>query len=228
VKSGGASHPALSSREYRAWFAAFIALFAVPPAVVLFLISRDVLEPSWAFQAGIWVWYSLANTFCPLNTTAPIVAVSGLTGLELIPIVLVATLGTVLANLNEYHVLARMLDTRRGERIRRSRFYGAAGRYFDRAPFLLQAAVNLLPVIPVDVVRWIAIARRYPRAKFALATAAGRLPRYLGLAFLARVFQPRWPAIVALVILLAIPGLVGLAARWLGRTDAAPDSPGDA
>jgi membrane protein YqaA with SNARE-associated domain len=221
------NHAPLSSRAYRVWFATFIVLFAAPPAAALILIRLGVLRPACALQAGIWVWYALANTFCPLNTTAPIVAISGLTGLELVPIVLIATLGTTLANLNEYHVLARVLDTGRGERIRQSRFYEAAGRYFDKAPFLLQAAVNLLPVIPVDVVRWIAVARRYPRAKFALATVAGRLPRYVGLAFAARVFQPRWPAIVALVVVLALPGLAGLAVKWTRRTPSSDGLPGD-
>jgi membrane protein YqaA with SNARE-associated domain len=92
-----------------------------------------------------------------------------------------ATLATVVANLNEYHLLACLLQFGLGRRVGRTKLYRWAVRWFDRAPFQILTLIAFVPV-PVDAVRWLAILRGYPRRRFALAYALGRGPRYLLLA----------------------------------------------
>jgi len=95
---------------------------------------------------------------------------------------------TVVANLNEYHLLAYILRRGLGERIRRARLYGWAARLFARSPFELLALVAFVP-IPVDAVRWLAILGRYSRLRFALAYFAGRSLRYVLLVGCALCFR---------------------------------------
>jgi membrane protein YqaA with SNARE-associated domain len=85
---------------------------------------------------------------------------------------------TVVANLNEYHLLGYLVRFGLGERIRRARVYGWALRWFQRSPFQLLMLMAFIP-IPVDAVRWLAILSRYPRLRFGLAYFVGRWLRYL-------------------------------------------------
>jgi len=168
-----------------------------------------------ATLAAMCFYLSLCNTFLPLPT-AWVVLLAARPEYAPVPTVwlripLVAALlalATVMANLNEYHLLAYVLRRGLGERIRRARLYGWAGRWFARSPFELLALVAFIP-IPVDAVRWLAILGRYSRVRFALAYFAGRGLRYVLLVGCALLFQFTWMQILLIQIALVAAALGG-------------------
>lgn len=170
----------------RLWFAIFLAWMCGWTAVALW--AGGTAKGS--FHPGLWLlalmcfYLALCNSLLPLPTAwivllaaAPDFAPTQTAWLRVALVALLATLATVVANLNEYHLLAYLLRFRIGQRIRRARLYAAAVRWFDRAPFQLLTLIAFIP-IPVDAVRWLAILRGYPRGRFALAYLCGRGPRY--------------------------------------------------
>lgn len=173
----------------RVWFAVFLAWMIGWAALAVLAFERsqqgDVLALRAWLLALMCFYLSLCNSFLPLPT-AWIVLVAASPDYALVQtgwlrVGLVAglsTLATVVANLNEYHLLAYLLRFGLGRRIRRTRVYGWAIGWFDRAPFQVLTLIAFIP-IPIDAVRWLAILRGYPRVRFALAYAAGRGPRYL-------------------------------------------------
>ena len=225
----------------RAWFVAF----------VLWMVALAAIFRIWfaAYEAGddgamrIWVlagmcfYLSLCNIFLPLPT-AWIILLAASEQLMLfhspwLRIGVVAALGslaTTTANLNEYHVLSFLFNGRIGERIRRTRIYSWGARWFNVSPFQALALVAFVP-IPIDAVRWLAILRRYPRARFALAYLSGRTPRYAlmaGLSVVARLTT--WQIILiqaAIIVVLASRLLWALLWRALGRGGASARSETD-
>ncbi len=200
----------------RLWFAIFLAWMAGLTLASLVLLQRfdagyDAMRSAWVL-ALMCFYLSLCNSIVPLPT-AWIVLLAASPGYALVeePIartLLVASCGafaTVMANLNEYHFLGYFARRRVGEKIRRTRLYSWAARWFDRAPFQLLTFVAFIP-IPVDVVRWLAILRRYSRLKFAAAYFLGRWPRYVLFAGCSVIF-----ALTPLQILFIQVGLVILA-----------------
>lgn len=162
--------------------------------------------------AAYALYLSLCNTFFPAPTAWAIMlmASNGLAMFES-PIARVAVaasvgaLATSMANLNEYHVFTFLLETRRGGRIRTTRVYRWAADVFAVSPFALICMVAVVP-IPVDVVRWLAIAYRYSRLRFFAAYLLGRTFRYGLLGAGAVVFN-----LSDLQIVLIQAGLVALA-----------------
>lgn len=133
---------------------------------------------------------------------------------------LVATLGTLLASWVDHRVFVPLII--RGTRGRElplpaRRLMGL----FSRAPFAVIAASGLTP-LPFFPFKALAFAARYPLHRYLAAVAAGRLPRYLLLAWLgAAIHIPVWVTAV-LVLLLALPALRyaalrGALARPAGR-----------
>lgn len=82
---------------------------------------------------------------------------------------------------------------------------GAVGwmrRRFGKAPFAILAASGLTP-LPAWPFKAIAFAEHYPLGRYLLATALGRFPRYVLLAWLGVVVQiPTWVLVVLFVILI--------------------------
>jgi membrane protein YqaA with SNARE-associated domain len=141
---------------------------------------------------AVYAFYmSLCCTFLPLPTTW-IVLLLASNEVALLPDPILRTvtvaaagaIGTMMANLNEYHLLTYLLRTGRVGRVRQTRWYRLAAEWFSVSPFAVLLVIALIP-IPVDVVRWLAIAYRYPRVRFAIAYALGRWVRYALLAGLA-------------------------------------------
>jgi membrane protein YqaA with SNARE-associated domain len=92
------------------------------------------------------------------------------------------------------------------DRVRTTKTYALAVRWFDKAPFIILSIATFLP-ISVDVVRLLAIYRRYSRKLFALATFVGRWPRYLILALIGKELQLGWRGILTVFIVLTVIGL---------------------
>ena len=173
---------------FRAWFLFFVLWMTGWALAAVWLLRRGEAGDPLALRAWLLAlmcfYLSLCNALLPLPT-AWIVLLAAADEYALIasgwPRVLLvaglATVGTVVANLNEYHVLAYLLRFGLGRRLRQTRVYGWAIRWFDRAPFQLLTLVAFVP-IPIDAVRWLASLRGYSRVRFGLAYLLGRGPRY--------------------------------------------------
>ena len=135
------------------------------------------------------VYISLCCTFLPLPTSGVVSAVAMKTvavGPDVWTTTLaVAALGaaaSTVANLNDYHLFTLALRSRRIAKLRQTRLYHTAARWFARSPFYLVTLFNVLP-IPVDVVGMLATTYRYPRVPFAAENFVGRFIRYGVIAF---------------------------------------------
>ena len=221
----------------RAWFAAFIGWMVLLTLVAL--LSFQQYEAGTVWAAGVWIlalmcfYLSLCNALLPLPTAW--IVMLGATDqvadyadpwLRVLCVVVCGSIATVMANLNEYHLLSHRAGAELRAWARRSAAYRWAIRWFDVAPFHALMLVAFVP-LPVDVVRWLAILRRYPRWRFATAYFVGRAARYLLLAGAAVLCQLTWWQ-----ILLIQAGILLLAALsrlfWRGRSataSATPDPP---
>jgi outer membrane lipoprotein carrier protein len=175
--------PALSTTPRfaaRLWAARGRIALYIAVAVFLAAAYRFRILPKQAdVLLDYFLYMSAATTFTPLPT--PPVIIHAATQAPVFLVALVGALGTVVAYLIEYAVLGRVLgrvlalDRLRG--VRENRAYLKLTALFDRMPFVSLAVAAFLP-LPVDGVRLLAIARRYDRARYALAAFIGRLPRY--------------------------------------------------
>lgn len=194
--------PAIS---YRSWFWPFALGFALAMLGAAYGVRARLVPEAIARLVFFTAYMSLACTFCPLPTAWIFLWV----GRDFNPF-LVATLGalgTCVANLNDYYLLSFLLRYRLVDRVRATRTYTIALRWFDKAPFAILSIATFLP-ISVDIVRLLAISRRYGRRLFALATFVGRWPRYLILAVVGKELQLTW---VGILIAFAALGAVALA-----------------
>jgi len=180
----------LTDISYRRWFWCFVALFSG----VAFLVLGEVIPVRYANLAGYFLYMSIACTFFPLNTLWIVLWMAAQFPAWLVA--LVGAAGTSAANLNDYYLLSYLFEFDGVKRLRTKRAYRRAVAWFDRAPFLTLTVFSFLP-IPVDVVRLLAISRRYSRLRFTAASFLGRLPRYY---VLARGWQwlrlPNWAILV--------------------------------
>jgi len=183
----------------RRWFAVYgLYLLAAGAPLVLLLARepwawRDWLDrpaellrttPPAAKLLAFAIYISLCCTFLPLPANWIVAAVAmrqtavadTLWGTTLL-VAAVGALASTVANLNDYHLFTWLLRSRRIGRVRETRLYHAAARWFARSPFFLVAVFNVLP-IPVDVIRMLATTWRYPRGPFAAANFVGRFLRY--------------------------------------------------
>lgn len=174
--------------DLRRWFDLFLAWMIV--LAVLVCAGRVYAEGGHRVGlavlvlAGYAFYLSLCNTFFPAPTTwAVMLAASNglaLIGPPVLRIIVVSLLGAVatsMANLNEYHVFTFLLRYGRIGRVRETRLYRWAAAWFSVSPFTITTLFSFIPV-PVDVVRWLAIAYRYSRSRFFAAYVIGRSLRY--------------------------------------------------
>ncbi len=201
----------------RAWFAGFVGWMVL--LAIVFRVGFHSYETGIDAALGIWAlagtcfYLSLCNLFLPLPT-AWIILLAASPELMLFDspvwritvVALLGALATTIANLNEYHVLSFLLGARLGERIRRTRAYDWGLRWFNVSPFQTLTLIAFVP-IPVDAVRWLAVLRRYDRARFALAYFLGRAGRYAvlaGIAVAARLTT--WQIVLIQVAIVALLG----------------------
>jgi len=223
----------------RGWFIFFV-LYLLGIAVVALASLYELDRSSSPLAQRIWLmglylfYMSLCCSFFPAPTTwlvllmaSPIIGLVQPQMLEVLfpagagtaaniaTVVIVAVVGAVgtsMANLNEYHIFTFLLRFGREQRLRRSRFYQAAARWFEVSAFTLLVLFSFIP-LPVDVIRWLAISHRYRRDRYWLAYFLGRFLRYSVLAGAAAGLQLGGREILA--IQLALVGVVLL--RYLPR-----------
>ena len=172
----------------RGWFTLFLGWMV--GLALLVLIGRAAAElgsrPGFVLMvlAAYAFYLSLCCTFFPAPTAWVVMLVAS-NGLALIDppwlrVAVVSLLGgiaTSMANLNEYHVFTFLLQYRQIARIRETRLYKWAAKWFAISPFTILCLISLVPV-PVDVVRWLAIIYQYPRGRFFASYLVGRSLRY--------------------------------------------------
>ena len=125
--------------------------------------------------------------------------------LGVLPTAVVATAGTVAAAWTDHRLFAGSIH-RLTHRAAVTVPPSFALRWFERAPFAVLALSGITP-LPFFPFKLLAFAARYPRGRYLAAVAAGRLPRYLLLAWLGiAVRLPAW-TIAAAGVLLLLPTL---------------------
>lgn len=176
----------------RAWFLGFL-LWLSGLALVFQLAlagyeAGDPLARGLCLLAGMCFYVSLCNFFLPLPTawvvmllSCPAVELFQPAWLRVLVVSSAAAAATMIANLNEYHLLLYLLRFGLARRLRRWRIYRRGAAWFDVAPFRTLLLVAFLP-LPIDALRWLAVLRGYPRLRFGLAYLLGRWPRYALLA----------------------------------------------
>ncbi len=222
----------------RLWFVGFVAWLVMLCVVAGF--GLVAYEAGSRLGMGIWLialymfYLSLCCTFFPAPTTWIVMTlasnyVAAELGLQHHPVgrmMVVAGVGalcTAMANLNEYHIFTFILRYGGVARIRRTRFYAVAARWFGIRPFWTIVLFSFIP-IPVDILRWLAITYRYPRLPFFFAYYLGRWVRYAGLAGVTIWGQLRWYHILIVQGVLAVTALIKIVQqvirqRRLGHLD---------
>lgn len=188
------AQPAVATGEQalpglRLWFLCYLVWLGGLAALALHGSAR--LESGAPGAMGVWTlalmafYLSLCNLFLPLPTAwiillaaSPDGGAFGSAWERVLAVALVGAGATAIANVNEYHVLSFLFSYGLGGKMRRTRVYQWAVRWFDAAPFQVLALIGFVP-IPIDAIRWLAILRRYSRWRFGLAYFVGRALRYL-------------------------------------------------
>jgi len=196
-----AGHRTDDGYNLRRWFIFFLLYLGI--LVALALLSLDYIHAGpMTFHPYLWLialyvfYMSLCCTFFPAPTAwivllmaSPVVGLNFLQTnnvyldalATIIAVAVLGALGTAMANLNEYHLFSFLFRFGQVYKLRQSRLYHSATRWFEISPFALIAVTSFLP-IPVDVVRWLAISHRYRRDRYFLANFLGRFVRYALLA----------------------------------------------
>jgi membrane protein YqaA with SNARE-associated domain len=184
--------PPLGSASLRAWFIVYLLWLGM----LTLGAQAGLYARQHAMPIGMPVWWiclgtfyvSLANNLVPLPTMWMVMLlasnVAGLPGPVPVRIAYVAgftALATAMANLNEYHVFRWALGSKVAGRVKQTRLVQWAIRWFGVSPFGILTLASFVP-IPIDAVRWIAIAAGYNRVRFFWANVIGRWVRYAVLA----------------------------------------------
>ena len=198
----------------RRWFAGYLVwLILLTVAAQAGLLRYEGGDPGarnvWLLALGLF-YVSLCCVFFPAPTTWIVMLLASnemqiieAPGLRVVVVSAVCAVATGIANLNEYHVITFLLRHRRIARVRETRVYRWAARWFAASPFLLVAVFGFLP-LPVDVVRWLAILYRYSRLRYFAAYVVGRFPRYVICALSAVWLDLNWWQIVLIQAVLAV------------------------
>jgi len=211
----------------RVWFCLFLIWMTSLTVLARWGLVR--YEQGWLAGERVWLlavyafYLSLCCTFVPLPTTWIVMLAAcdtvGLVDSAWLRVLIVASVGalaTCMANLNEYHIASFLLGFGWAGKVRRTRLYIRAAEWFAVAPFAVVALFGFLP-IPVDVVRWLAIACRYPRVRYAGAYYVGRWPRYALLAAATTSLRLELWHIVLVQALLVLAALARIGAGVLRR-----------
>ena len=175
-------------RGLRVWFCLYLAWLGALTWLALWAQSRHatgVLESERIWLGAVYVFYlSLCCTFFPAPTAwiVMLLASNDVRLMDSAParVLTVTTIGafaTAVANLNEYHLWTVLFRFRTLGRVRSTRFFQWARDRFFVSPFAVLVGFSFIP-IPVDVVRWLAVACRYSRVRFFFAYFTGRWVRY--------------------------------------------------
>jgi membrane protein YqaA with SNARE-associated domain len=193
--------------SWKKWVSAFL-VFVVLCAAAL-AVSRGTPRLAQVEALILYLLYmSVAFTFLPLPTAW--IVLWAAREVEPFSVALIGTVGTVIANLHDYYIIHYLFRVERIKKAKNTRFYRKSVEWFRRAPFATLSIASFLP-IPIDAVRILAVSTDYPRRRYALATFAGRFPRYLLLAYLGYELQLSNKAIfIVFLVTVAIGAFKGI------------------
>lgn len=190
--------------SWKKWIGAFF-VFVLANAALL-LVSRETPGLARLEVLVLYLLYmSVAFTFLPLPTAW--IVLWAAREVEPLSVAVIGTVGTCIANLHDYYIIHYLFRVEKIRRAKNTRFYRKSVEWFAKAPFATLTAASFLP-IPIDVIRILAVSADYSRTRYALATAAGRLPRYLLLAFVGYELQLSNKAIFVVFLVTVAIGMV--------------------
>ncbi|UCG33391.1 MAG: hypothetical protein JSU68_01925 [Phycisphaerales bacterium] len=180
--------PSQEVRGLRRWFL-FYAVW-LTGLCLLALWAQDQYAAGMAAAQKLWLaavylfYLSLCCTFFPLPTAWIVMLLASReaslldsVGWRVLAVTTLGALATGIANLTEYHVWTVALRYRHVNRVRETRLFRWASRKFQVSPFAVLVGFSFVP-IPVDVIRWLAVACCYSRWRFFWAYFLGRWVRY--------------------------------------------------
>jgi membrane protein YqaA with SNARE-associated domain len=169
--------PTTAARQIsgKPWLFSFLGFFVLSAGFLYF--ARTLPLPiHWERLVTLLMYMSMAFTFCPLPTLWILLWMAR--EIDPVAVALVGALGTCVANLNDYHILHYLFRLEKIKRATGTKAFQGAVRLYMKAPFIALSIASFLP-IPIDVIRILSVSTVYPRARYVLATFAGRFPRYL-------------------------------------------------
>ena len=232
----------VSVKRWLAIFAAYLLVMALPAAYLLGQLGQPwqelfrnpgQFELPWQQLLKLMVfaiYLSVCSTFLPLPTgwiVAAIatreVALAPTMGATVMLVAAAGALGSMMANLNDYHLVTLMLRSRRIAAVRENPLVRVGAGWFAKAPFTLILIFNIIP-IPVDVARMMAATTRYPLRLFAAANFIGRFIRYAVLASVAYALDittmTAIAAMLGVAVLVAVTRLaLSMVKRMIRRDD---------
>jgi uncharacterized membrane protein YdjX (TVP38/TMEM64 family) len=137
-----------------------------------------------------------------------------------LPVGLVALAAYMYTEYLNYHLYAFVLSSERFARLRERRWVRWGTERFSQAPFATVVIFAFTP-LPFWVARCLAILHRYSFRSYMVATAVGRLPRFLAYAWLGAVLEA--PSVVLLGV--ALGGGAAVIAWRLARGERVLDEP---
>lgn len=209
----------LGPAALRKWFALYLLWLMALTGGALLAFDAYTHGSGWAL--ALWAiclgtfYISLANTLFPVPTmwmvmllASDFVALPAAPWVRVLVVATATAIATGMANLNEYHVLHWAMGSRTAGKVTGTRMVQWAIRWFRVSPFWLLTIASLLP-IPIDAVRWVAIADVYSRWRYFWAYVLGRWVRYAILAgatiWTHAGFKTIFAAQAALLVLAAVP-----------------------
>ena len=195
------SPSAATARKYRP-----LAIGALVAALGLAGIVT-IVAPDWRGVVSYFLYAIPSHLLISVLANEPALFAAAKTAPP-VAVAIAGTLGCVVAIVLDYALIGwftsrQLIKTE----LEDSRGFGAAQRFFGRAPFLLILLSALLPV-PFYPVKILAIVRDYPLARFMTALVLGRLPRFYALARVGEEVQAPKSALLSAGITL------GLFAAW--------------
>ena len=192
--------------------------------ISLFCLAAAERWPEWAKLLYSVPYTFLGNSLAPLPYDGAVVYLGSRFSLPLIVAVTVAA--TLMIELWNMELLARVLarDGTRG--FRNHRVTQTTLRWYRKAPFWSLVATCVLPVVPHYPMRFLAVLAGYPLWKYQLSVVLGRGSRYAILAGVG-VIVPIPPAWLVLASLAALIITVRSARRMNQTTDTPPVAPAE-
>jgi len=141
---------------------------------------------------------SVSCNFVPIPTFPFVIYVANDYSFWLV--VLSGAIGATIASLIEYYVIDLLMRFDKLAKLKHNGKYKKYAKYFDRFSFRSIMLASFVP-LPVDVIRLLAITRRYSKVRYLIATFLGRVPRIFIFAFLGS--QLAYSKLIAIILLAA-------------------------
>jgi len=153
---------------------------AVMVALSILCLVAARAWPGWARLLYLVPYTFLGNSLAPLPYDGAVVYLANHYSLPVI--VLVAVAATLLIEVWNMELLARVLAREGTRGFRDHRVTQTTLRWYRKAPFCSLVATCVLPIVPHYPMRFLAVLAGYPMWKYLLSVILGRGTRYAGLA----------------------------------------------